>query len=104
MQYLREQPCPEYLEAQTERTRTGSNKTQASVLPPSFAKSPLRPPFIKGGRGRCSRLPQTQSECSHASEDARPSGNAVAGTHANHGGKPAAHGNGPENAAQGIDS
>ena len=48
-------------------------------------------------------MPQTQRESSHASEDARPSGNTVAGTYANHRWEPEAHSNSPEDAAQGIE-
>jgi hypothetical protein len=55
-----------------------------------------------GGRAYL-RLPQTQRECSHASEDARSSGDAIAGTYANHCREPEAHGNGPKHTTQGIE-
>src|SRR5712691_4076038 len=122
MQHLSEKPRPKYLKAQTECTRTGSNKTQAPHLrcgeefcsfPPGGGRAALNEAALRrrsrgerlgwGGRA-CLRLPQTQRECSHASEDARPSSDTIARTHANHGWEPEAHGNSPEYATQGVDS
>src|SRR6266851_6146845 len=106
MQHLSKKPRPKYLKAQTECTRTGSNKTQASHLRcgEEFCSFPPGGGRLGWGGRACLRLPQTQRECSHASEDARPSGNTVAGTDAKHGWEPEAHGNSPEHATQGVDS
>src|SRR5437667_253304 len=139
MQHLSEQPCPQYLEAQTECTCTGSDKAQVSYLTPGLhphpspgatasaqgrqARSPrLRrrrgasftaplPPSRGRGlvgalavRGRvCRRLPQTQGECAYPGKDTRPGSDTVTRTHTNHGWEPKAHGNGPEDATQGIE-
>src|SRR5215831_20557747 len=101
MKHLSKQPRPQYLEAQTECTRTGSDKAQASDLPPSLHPHPS-PGATASAQGRQALLPsrgrgftgplavpsrvcflqlQTQGECAHPGKDTCPGSDTVTCTH-----------------------
>src|SRR5712691_11356683 len=88
MQDLGKKPCPEYLETETKRARTGSDHTQTSN-PRRGDKDAAAYPCRA-----CLLLSHSQSECSCSSHEARPSRGAIARAHANGGWEPEAHGNG----------
>src|SRR2546428_11877640 len=96
MEDLGEKPRPEYLEPEPECACTGSDHTQTSD--PHCGDKDAAAHSCRA----CLLLSHTQSECSHTSEDARPSRGAIARAHANGGWEPEAHGNGPADTPQGV--